>query len=139
MAQPIRIFCDGACSGNGSDNAHTGIGVVVEWQGKAPLIVSKYTGHGTNNTAEYNGLLEALNIIKDENIKLAKIHSDSNLIVNQVNGNWKCKDSTLKQLLFKTQKRIEWLKEKGFKIALIYIPRELNVADGPAKEGSKNR
>lgn len=130
----IRVFTDGACQPN---PGHKGLGVVVEWQGKKPYILSKYAGEGTNNEAEYEALLEALQIIRDEHIKDSIIHSDSNLMVNQVNGNWACRDAKLKPLQFKAQKRIEWLKENGFKVELIYIPRELNLADEPAKLGAQ--
>lgn len=130
----IRIFTDGAAQPN---PGHKGLGVVVEWQGKKPLILSKYAGEGTNNEAEYEAFIEALQIIRDENIKECIVHSDSNLMVNQVNEKWQCKDFNLKQLLFKAHKRMEWLKEKGFNIELVYIPRGLNLADEPAKRGAQ--
>lgn len=116
-----------------------GVGIVIEWQSTAPEIISNYIGEGTNNVAEYTALIDALMLIRDKTIMDVIIHSDSNLMVNQVNGNWKCKDVNLKQLCFKAQKRIEWLKERGYKIELKYIPRELNLADEPAKLGSKKR
>lgn len=131
----IRIFTDGACTGNGTENQNAGIGVVVEWQGKTPTILSKNIGDRSNNEAEYEALIESLQIIRDENIKDVIIHSDSNLMVQQVNGAWACRDNKLKPLHFKATKRIEWLKEKNFKVELIYIPREFNLADKPAKEG----
>lgn len=131
----IRLFCDGACSGNGTPNQKAGAGVVVEWQGKKPMILSMGLGNKSNNEAEYNGLLEALQIIKDTEIKDVIIHSDSNLMVQQVNGNWKCKDPKLKQLLQKAKDRIVWLNSNKYKVGLVYIPRELNLADMPAKNG----
>jgi ribonuclease HI len=130
----IRIFTDGAAQPNPGS---MGIGVVIEWQGKKPTIYSEYIGEGTNNEAEYGALLQALQMIKDENIKIAKIHSDSNLMVNQVNGNWKAKDIVMQSLRGKAQKRIDWLIQKGFQIELVYIPRTLNVADEPAKRGAE--
>lgn len=130
----IRIFTDGAAQPN---PGHKGIGVVVEWQGKAPLIISEYTGEGSNNQAEYEALLRALGVIRNEEIKICTIHSDSNLMVQQVNGNWKCNDSTLIQYRDLAQKRLEWLKDNGFKVELVYIKREFNLADNPAKLGAK--
>lgn len=131
----IRIFTDGACTGNGTPNQVAGVGVVIEWQGRNPLVLSKGIGNRSNNEAEYEGLLEGLQLIKDEKIKDCIIHSDSNLMVQQVNGVWKCKDAKLQQLLFKVQKRLLWLKERLYKVELVYIPREFNLADKPAKEG----
>lgn len=132
----IRIFIDGACQPN---PGHKGLGIVIEWQGKNPTIISKYAGEGTNNEAEYEAFIESLQAIKEENIKEVIVHSDSNLMVQQVNGNWQCRDLKLKPLLFKAQKRIEWLKNNNYNVELIYIPRELNLADTPAKNGCKKR
>lgn len=133
--EKIRVFTDGACSGNGTAEALTGIGVVVEWVGKPPTVISKHYGKGTNNTAEYNALLEGLQYIYDEKIMAVEIKSDSNLMVNQVNGNWKVKDATLKELCWLAQKRINYLIQEGYDVTLEYIPRKFNLADEPAKQG----
>ena len=131
----INIYCDGACTGNGTPDQIAGLGVVIEWQGKKPSIYSIGGGNKTNNEAEYNGLLSTLQIIKDEGIKVCNIHSDSNLMVNQVNANWQCRDAKLKPLLQKVWRRMDWLRENGFQIRLDYIEREFNLADEPAKRG----
>lgn len=52
----------------------------------------KYLGKMTNNEAEYNGLLLALEKCKDANMI---IHSDSKLVVNHVNGIYQCKSENL--------------------------------------------
>jgi ribonuclease HI len=133
----IRIFTDGACTGNGSAAQVAGVGVVIEWQGKKPTVLSKGIGNRTNNEAEYEGLLEGLQLIKDNEIKVVEINSDSNLMVSQVNNVWACRDAKLKPLLFKAQKRLEWFKERGYEIKVEYIPREFNLADEPAKRGKE--
>lgn len=130
----VRVFTDGACQPNPGS---MGVGVVIEWNGKKPTIHSRYIGEGTNNIAEYSALIQALGMIKEEVIKDVVLKSDSNLMVNQVNGNWKCKDESLKVLCFKAQKRINWLKVNGYKVELEYIPREFNLADEPAKLGAE--
>jgi ribonuclease HI len=130
----IRVFTDGATQPN---PGHMGIGVVIEWQGTTPTIISKYIGEGTNNIAEYSALLEALQVIRNEQIMKVQINSDSNLMVNQVNGNWKCKDTNLKKLCDKAQARISWLKENNYEVELVYIPRKFNLADEPAKRGAE--
>lgn len=130
----IRIFTDGACQPNPGS---MGIGVVIEWATKIADVISLPAGEGTNNIAEYKALLEALLQIKDNSIKDTVIHSDSNLMVSQVNGKWQCKDSTLKVLCDKAQKRMKFLRDNNFKVELVYIPRALNLADTPAKNGCK--
>lgn len=135
----IRIFTDGACSGNGTTNSEAGIGVVVEWQNKKPTIISEYLGEGlTNNIAEYRGVIKALDFIYHNQISNVEINSDSKLIVNQINGNWRCKDSKLKPLLIKSQKKLNYLRNKlNYNIDIVYIPRKFNLADEPAKNSLK--
>jgi ribonuclease HI len=131
----INLFTDGACTGNGTKEQKAGLGIVIEWQGKKPSVYSIGGGNITNNEAEYSALLKSLVIIKEEQLMDTTIHSDSNLMVQQINGNWKCKDEKLKPLLKTANNRIEWLKERGYKVEVVYIPRELNLADKPAKNG----
>jgi ribonuclease HI len=135
----IRVFCDGGCSKNGSESAEMGIGVVIEWQGVPPTIVSEYGGFGTNNIAEYTAFNRALELIHRFEIKDVKILSDSNLMVSQINGKWKCKDQGLIPHYTLAKNRIQDLKEKGYNVILEWIPREFNVADTPAKNGYLNR
>lgn len=132
--EPVRIFTDGACSPN---PGAMGVGIVIEMKKSTPKIISKYIGKGTNNIAEYSALLEALQFVKDKEIKSVEINSDSNLMVQQVNGKWQCRDITLKELCNKAQNRIKWLQDKNYQITLNYIPRQLNLADTPAKNGIK--
>jgi len=134
----INIYIDGACAANGSEDAKMGIGVVIEWQEGQPLILSKFGGHGTNNIAEYSALNEALILIHKHEIKSAKILSDSNLVVSQVTGKWKCKDSKLIPLCDLACRRIADLSNKGYEIKVEYIPRIMNIADTPAKNGYRN-
>lgn len=131
----IRVFCDGACSNNGGAAQRAGIGVVIEWQGRKPFILSEGVGNKTNNEAEYEGILKALLLIKENEIKTVTINSDSALVVNQVNGNWKCRDKKLIPLLIKTQARLNWLRSNNYTIDVVYIKREFNLADAPAKLG----
>lgn len=77
----VNIWCDGASRGNPGP---AGIGAVVD--GKE---FSEYIGRATNNQAEYRavilGMEKALEMEADE----VAIHTDSNLVVRQLNGDWK--------------------------------------------------
>lgn len=64
-------------------------------------LVCKYSthiGHGTNNEAEYNSLIELLYQANNIGIKSLHIKGDSLLVVNQVNGLWKAKNPRMKKL-----------------------------------------
>src|SRR5437867_3680203 len=62
-------------------------------------------GDRTNNEAEYYALLKALELIVEKatgkspgNIGGALVRSDSQLVVNQVNGEWRVEDERRKEL-----------------------------------------
>ncbi len=60
--------------------------------------LSEYLGRQTNNYAEYSGLLAALNYALRHGFKALKVVSDSELMVKQVNGEYKVSSPTLKEL-----------------------------------------
>ena len=86
-------------------------------------------GEGSNNFAEYWGAIAAFKTMFDLGIDHAEVRSDSKLIVNQVNGGWKCKDDEMAH-----HRKIVVGLMKQFKTAKItWVPREQNqVADGLA-------
>jgi ribonuclease HI len=116
----VYIYVDGAAKGN---PGKSGIGVIIrDDKGKVLAEISKYIGVSTNNVAEYTalifGLQEAL-ILKATGVL---VYSDSELMVNQLNGRYKVKDPGLKRLNL----QIDHLR-RGFKeISFEYISREEN-------------
>jgi probable phosphoglycerate mutase len=56
-------------------------------------------GNCTNNEAEYRSLIAALRYCLAQGINDPTIRMDSALVVNQVNGGWKCKMPHLRPLL----------------------------------------
>ena len=88
-------------------------------------------GDRTNNEAEYYALLKALELIAEKatekppsNIGEALVRSDSKLIVNQVNGEWRVEDERLMELSSQAREMIEKLGS----FRLEWIPREENYA-----------
>lgn len=55
-------------------------------------------GNETNNVAEYMGLIMLLQWANKHSVKNLKIHSDSMLVVEQVNGNWQINSQRLRDL-----------------------------------------
>ena len=60
--------------------------------------VGEYILNATNNEAEYTGLLIGFRLAVDLGIKHLVIAGDSNLVINQVFGEWKIKSENLKGL-----------------------------------------
>lgn len=112
------INIDGGARGNPGES---GIGIFIEYNN-----IKKgyyfYTGFLTNNEAEYKALIKSLEIAKDKGLTKVKINSDSELIVNQINGDYKVKKNNLIELYNKAKKLIKEFTE--FKIN--YIEREKN-------------
>lgn len=92
----LRIHIDGGARGNPGP---AGAGVVVHTDdGVALLEAGYYLGHMTNNQAEYTGLLNALRESARLGGQKLEIHSDSELLVRQINGEYRVKNEQLKGL-----------------------------------------
>ena len=79
-------------------------------------------GQATNNAAEYNGLIEALRIATDRRADQVEIFSDSELIVRQVNGQYKVRNEGLVPLYRQVRKLLA-----GFSLfRLTHVRREKN-------------
>lgn len=87
---------DGGARGNPGP---AGYGVFVQDQdGKKVAALSEYLGRQTNNFAEYQGLIAALEYTVQHGPKALKVISDSELMVRQIKGIYKVKNPTLKDL-----------------------------------------
>jgi len=94
----ITAYCDGACSGNPGP---MGIGIVLWKNGEKIKEISEFIGKGTNNIAEYNAALRALEEAKKLGEKEVIIRSDSQLLIKQLNREYKIKETHLKPLKLK--------------------------------------
>ena len=72
--------------------------MIVDSEGKTVKEVKEYIGKVTNNTAEYMAIIKALQVASQLGGKNISLFSDSELIVNQLNGNYKVKDEKLREL-----------------------------------------
>jgi len=95
-ASYLVAHSDGGARGNPGP---AGYGVVIEDQsGKKIAGLSEYLGHQTNNVAEYQGLIAALEYAVANNYKALKLISDSELLVKQIKGIYKVKNLALQDL-----------------------------------------
>jgi len=139
------VFTDGACKGNPGPAS---IGVFcgqAESIDKLPSLaefkidrssvfeISKEIGTATNNQAEYESLLAALEKCNELDLKSFQIYMDSQLVIQQIIGNYKVKNAKLKPLFIRA---IELSKDRM--ISFIHIPREKNqIADFLANQAFK--
>lgn len=129
----IEVYIDGASKGNPGESAY---GIVIFKNGRIFKKKGDYIGITTNNVAEYFSLIfaliECLNFEKDE----IEIKSDSQLLVQQINGKFKVKDEILKIL-----HRIALsLISRYNNIKIVHIKREENeMADKLANSFIENK
>lgn len=95
------IYTDGGSRGNPGPAA---VGYTIEGPGVGSVAQGEYLGQTTNNVAEYTAVIRALaklkSLIGAERAKTAQVHirADSELLVKQVNRQYKVKDADLMQL-----------------------------------------
>jgi len=92
----VVIHVDGGARGNPGP---AGAGVVISDPDGTPLHeAGYYLGRCTNNVAEYTGLVRALEVATAMKANKVAIHSDSELMVKQLNGEYRVKSPDLKPL-----------------------------------------
>jgi ribonuclease HI len=117
----LTIYTDGCSKGN---PGRAGIGVLIyQDDTREPFCkLSHDIGVTTNNQAEYKALIAALEYAVKVRATDVKIKSDSELIVNQMNGRYRVKNVEL-QALHAEAKRLSGLINN---FSIRSIPREQN-------------
>ena len=72
----------------------------------------------TNNETEYEALVAGLDLTKAAGATSVVIHCDSQVITNQVNGDYECKGERMKKYLEQVRKMVDDLQAK-----IVQIPR----------------
>ena len=86
----------------------------------------------TNNEAEYEALVAGLDLARAAGATSVVIYYDSQVITNQVNGDYECKGERMKRYMDQVKRRVDNLQAK-----IIQIPRgENEQADRLAKAAS---
>jgi ribonuclease HI len=105
----VVAYIDGGARGNPGPS---GYGVVIQDEsGKKIAALSEYLGHQTNNFAEYQGLIAALEYAIQHGYKALKVVSDSELLVRQIKGIYKVKNPTLQDLHARARqliRKLDW-------------------------------
>ena len=124
------LMVDGAARGN---TGEAGCGAAIcDETGKVVKELSRYLGHATNNVAEYEALLMGLEALVRMGGKKIRVQSDSQLLVRQLNGEYRVKDEKLKVL----SQRAAGLLRRFDAYRILHVPRELNkLADRLANRG----
>ena len=117
----VVIHADGASLGNPGPAA---IGATIkDEQGRLITTISQGIGRTTNNQAEYRAIIAALEKAIELGAKQVDIKLDSQLVVRQINGQYRVKNAALKPL-YQQVKHLQSLLG-GFTIT--HIPRQQNT------------
>ena len=112
--------CDGGARGNPGP---AGIGVTIKPpRGKVVAEISEAIGHATNNVAEYTAVKRALERARELGATEVEIVTDSKLLVEQLNGNYRVKNATLQRL----HAEVRGAARAFTKVTYRHVPRERN-------------
>jgi len=115
----IEVFCDGASRGQGQKKiGEASCAVVVYKNRKKVAQFARGLGKRSNNEAEYEAVIAGLLICSMSDFLDPILYTDSAVVANHINGNWKCKNKALLPLLV----TVEDIKEE-FKFRLVQVQR----------------
>ena len=129
MTRELIAYVDGGSRGNPGP---AGYGVVIQdAQGRTLETLSQFLGETTNNVAEYEALLAALEFAVGRRAERLKVYCDSELVVRQMQGRYRVLNPGLKPLF----ERARDLAGKLARFSIESVPREQNLlADRLANE-----
>lgn len=115
----VHLYFDGAARGNPGPSA---VGWVLVSDNGVIAEDGSRIGRSTNNQAEYKALIRGLQAAQNYGFDEIHIRSDSELLVNQLRGEWKTNDPTLRELRVTANELLasfdDWV--------ITHVPRELN-------------
>lgn len=117
----LKIHTDGAARGNPGAAAFA---YVITCDGQDTIEVAGLLGKATNNQAEYTALVRAL----EHALRLGRdyrvvVHSDSELMVKQMSGEYRVKNADLRSLY---EEACDLRKEFTHPVRIVHVRREQN-------------
>jgi phosphoglycerate dehydrogenase-like enzyme/ribonuclease HI len=125
----LLVRVDGSCIPNPGKMA---VGVVIYKDGSLIKKVNEIVGKGTNNIAEYNAVIRGLEEVTDIPAEKIEFYCDSQLVVKQLNKQFKVKNKKIAGLYQRIQELLNEIKAPVF---FIWNRREENkLADNLARK-----
>ncbi len=114
----LVAYVDGGSHGNPGP---AGIGVVLDGSTAGTIRISKAIGNQDSNVAEYVALMEALQCALSLKATHLHVYSDSDVVVKQMSGEYKCRSSRLRPLNWTCRKLA-----RSLKFSMSRVSRENN-------------
>ncbi len=121
LLEEAKMYTDGGSRNNPGDSACAF--VICDLADNVVEKSGYYMGIATNNQAEYYGQIKGLERCRDLGIDKVRLFSDSQLVVNQMNGFYKVKNQELAPL----HQQLKELADSFEKVTFEYVPRALNA------------
>ncbi|MHC4464070.1 MAG: ribonuclease HI family protein [Planctomycetota bacterium] len=118
----IEIFSDGASRGNPGVSAIAFM--ILSADGRLLTRHSKYVGMQTNNQAEYEALIAALESASELHLQEVVCYLDSELVVKHLTGEYRVRNPDLKRLWLKVQE----LKKHFSQITFKHVTRGIDTS-----------
>ena len=120
QSKKIQVFSDGASRGNPGPSAiayaiYDESGVLIDSGARS-------IGRATNNEAEYQALLQAMERACVHSKDTAHFFVDSEFVVRQVSGQYRAKDERMRGYMQKVHSNMKCFKS----VRVIHVPRENN-------------
>ena len=115
----LIAYVDGGSHGSPGPS---GIGVVIEDPEGERVRIAKSIGRQDNNVAEYVALLEALQHAVSVQARALHVYSDSEIVVKQMTGQYKCRSARLYSLNWTCRKLA-----RSLEFSIAHIAREQNT------------
>lgn len=101
----VVVYVDGGSRGNPGDSA---CGVYAcDAADNRVAAFGRFLGRMTNNEAEYGGLLAALEWARSAGVRELHVRADSQLMVRQMNGQYRVKSANLRPLFEDARRRAD--------------------------------
>jgi ribonuclease HI len=137
IAQPANVMSDLVAYVDGGSLGNpwpSGIGVIIGGSTDGTIRIAKWIGHQDNNVAEYMALLEALQCALGLKAKALHVFSDSEIMVKQMSGEYRCRSPRLYSL--------NWICRKlarSLNFSISHVRRENNAeANGLASSAARS-
>ena len=115
----LVAYIDGGSLGNPGPS---GVGIVMDGAAAGPIRIAKWIGTQDNNVAEYFALVEALQCALSLQARRLHVYSDSQVVVKQMTGEYKCLSPLLYSLHWTCRKLA-----RSLDFSISHVAREHNA------------
>ncbi len=115
----LHIYTDGAAGPTNPGPAASAWMIMDPASGEVLVEDAVYIGRRTNNVAEYTAIVKALKDCLVQSKGRVRVHSDSQLCINQINGLWRVKKPHLRPMLAEVHR----LRAEFQDVRFVWVPR----------------